>query len=104
MVRAIATLSICCILGGGILLGTVESVVFYSLLVYFLFVQIDEQTTADMPRIPQIADLSNFNDKADTLTENKDVVLKTENRASVKTESVKTETASKTVDGRASIQ
>ena len=88
MIKAIATLSICCILGGGILLGTVE----------------DEQTTADMPRIPQIADLSNFNDKADTLTENKDAVLKTENRASVKTESVKTETASKTVDGRASIQ
>lgn len=43
MIKAIATLSICCVLGGGILLGTVE----------------DEQTTADMPRIPQIVDLSN---------------------------------------------
>ena len=63
MIKAIATLSICCTLGGGILLGTVE----------------DEQTTADMPRIPQIADLSNFNSEADTLTENEDVVLKTEN-------------------------
>ena len=64
MIKAIATLSICCILGGGILLGTVK----------------DEQTTADMPRMPQIADLSNFNSEADTLTENEEVVLKTENR------------------------
>ena len=64
MIKAIATLSICCVLGGGILLGTVE----------------DEQTAADMPRIPQIADLSNFNSEADTLTENEEVVLKTENR------------------------
>lgn len=74
MIKAIATLSICCILGGGILLGTVE----------------DEQTTADMPRIPQIADLSNFNEETDVSTDNKEAVLKTENRRSVKTESAKT--------------
>ncbi len=74
MIKAIATLSICCVLGGGILLGTVE----------------DEQTVADMPRTPQIVDLSNFNDNDDILTENEEVVLKTGNRRSVKTESVKT--------------